>query len=228
MVKSGLDQGEPVPIRVLVVDDHDAVRSGLAALLQITGNMELVGEATNGAEALQLCAQLEPDVALMDLVMPVMDGVEAIRAIRQICPQTRIIALTSFGEERLVRGALEAGAIAFLMKDVSADELTRTIQAAYDGQPTLAPQATQILTKTTTQPPASIQELTPFEQKILMLMAQGIYDSRIARQLSLASADVSRHVNRILSKLGAASRAEAIAVFYRAMSEGHPGGLKRL
>ncbi len=134
-------------IKVLVVDDHDVVRSGLGALVYACEDMELVGEAVNGSEAVDLCAELKPDVVLMDLVMPVMDGVAATRAIRQGHPQTQVIALTSFDDAGLVQGALQAGAISYLLKTVSADELAQTIREASHGRSILSPEAARALSQ---------------------------------------------------------------------------------
>ena len=133
------------PIRVMIVDDHDMVRRGLAAFLKVQTDLELVGEANGGEEAVRLCGQLHPDVVLMDLVMPRMDGAEATRAIRERCPEIQVIALTSFKEKELVEGALQAGAIGYLLKNISSDELADAIRAAHAGRPTLAPEAAQVL-----------------------------------------------------------------------------------
>jgi len=132
-------------IRVMLVDDHAVVRSGLSTFLMTCDDMELVGEASSGEQALRLCPRVEPDVVLMDLVMPGMDGATATRKIREQCPDIQVIALTSFKEQELVQGALQAGAIGYLLKDVSADELANAIRAAYAGKPTLAPEAAQAL-----------------------------------------------------------------------------------
>ena len=133
------------PIRVMLVDDHSMVRRGLATILRVRPGLQLVGEANNGLEALRLCKQVRPDVVLMDLVMPEMDGAAATRALREMCPEIQVIALTSFKEKELVQGALEAGAIGYLLKNISADELTDAIHAAYAGRPTLAPEVAQVL-----------------------------------------------------------------------------------
>jgi DNA-binding NarL/FixJ family response regulator len=130
---------EVIPIRVLIVDDHAVVRNGLKTVLRIYDDLEVVGEASNGKEAVDLCRQVRPDVVLMDLMMPIMDGAEATKAIRQRCPQMQVIALTSFKEKELVQGALEAGAIGYLIKNVSTEELVDAIRAAHTGKPTLAP-----------------------------------------------------------------------------------------
>ena len=144
---------ESQPIRVLVVDDHAVVRGGLAAFLLAFDDLELVGEASGGEEAVRMCRRARPDVVLMDLVMPEMDGAAATRAIRAECPQVQVIALTSFREEELVQGALQAGAIGYLLKNVSADELADAIRKAHAGRATLAPEAAQALIRSATQPP---------------------------------------------------------------------------
>jgi serine phosphatase RsbU (regulator of sigma subunit)/DNA-binding NarL/FixJ family response regulator len=136
---------KPNPIRVMIVDDHDMVRRGLATILRVKADLELVGEASNGQEALHVCKRVQPDVILMDLVMPKMDGAAATRAIREHCSQIQVIALTSFTEKDLVQGALEAGAIGYLLKNVSAEELADAIRAAHAGRPTVAPEAAQVL-----------------------------------------------------------------------------------
>ena len=133
------------PIRVMLVDDHAVVRSGLGAFLYVFDDLELVAEAKDGKEALSLCETVMPDVVLMDLVMPVMDGAAATKAIRERWPQIQVVALTSFKEEDLVQGALQAGAIGYLLKNISADELATAIRSAYEGKPTLAPEAAQAL-----------------------------------------------------------------------------------
>jgi serine phosphatase RsbU (regulator of sigma subunit)/DNA-binding NarL/FixJ family response regulator len=133
------------PIRVMIVDDHSMVRRGLATILRVRPGLDLVGEASNGQEALRMCAEVRPDVVLMDLVMPEMDGAAATRALREMCPELQVIALTSFKEKELVQGALEAGAIGYLLKNISADELAEAIHAAYAGRATLAPEIAQVL-----------------------------------------------------------------------------------
>ena len=143
---------EDKPIKVMIVDDHAVVRSGLAAFLMVFDDLELVGEASGGTKAVQLCRQVEVDVVLMDLVMPEINGAEATRLIRQQCPKVQVIALTSFKEEELIQGALKAGAISYLLKNVTADELADAIRAAHAGRSTLAPEATAALIRAATHP----------------------------------------------------------------------------
>ena len=158
--------GEEKPIRVMIVDDHAVVRSGLAAFLTVFDDLQLVGEAGSGVEALQLCEQAAVDVVLMDLMMPEMDGAEATRLIRQKCPHVQVITLTSFREETLVQGALQAGAISYLLKNVTADDLAEAIRAAHAGQPTLAPEATVALIHAATRLAEPDYDLTSREREV--------------------------------------------------------------
>lgn len=199
-------------IRVLIVDDHPMVRSGLTALLSVYDDLELAGEATNGAEAVRLCDRAKPDVVLMDLVMPEMDGAAATRAIRENNPSVQVVALTSFKEDDLVQGALKAGAIGYLLKNVSADELARAIRAAAAGRPTLAPEATQALINATTHPPAPGDDLTEREREVLTLMVEGLSNHDIAAKLYVSQSTVKFHVSSILSKLCVNNRTEAVAL----------------
>ena len=203
------------PIRVLLVDDHTMVRRGLAAFLKVFDDLQLAGEAASGAAAIQLCAQVAPDVILMDMVMPGMDGAATTRAIRQQFPQVQIIALTSFKEGDLVKNALQAGAIGYLLKDVSADELAQAIRLAHAGRATLSPQAAQALVETAHQPPASSFELTERELEVLALMVEGLNNTQIAGRLTVSSSTIKSHVSNILSKLGVASRTEAVTLALR-------------
>ncbi len=203
---------ESNPIRVMLVDDHAVVRSGLGAFLLAFDDLELVGEAGSGEEAVRLCNQVQADVVLMDLVMPGMDGAAATRAIRECYPQIQVIALTSIKEKELVQGALEAGAIGYLLKNVSADELAEAIRAAHAGRPTLAPEAAQALIQTTIQPPEPGYDLTLREREVLALMVEGLSNPEIAERLVVGHSTVKFHVSNILSKLGVTSRTEAVAL----------------
>ena len=200
-------------IRVMLIDDHAVVRSGLSTFLMTCDDMELVGEASSGEQALSLCPQVKPDVVLMDLVMSGMDGATATRMIREQCPAIQVIALTSFKEQELVQGALQAGAIGYLLKDVTADELANAIRAAYTGKPTLAPEAAQVLIQATRMPAEKIGfDLTDREREVLALLVQGLSNNDIADKLVVSRSTVKFHVSSILSKLGAASRTEAVAI----------------
>jgi NarL family two-component system response regulator LiaR len=198
--------------RVMIVDDHAMVRSGLAAFLSVSDDCVLVGEADSGVQALRMCPEVQPDVVLMDLVMPGMDGVATTRAIREKFPSVRVIALTSFPEERLIQEVLEAGALSYLLKNVSADELTRAIRAARQGQSTLAPEATQALIARVMQPRAPGHDLSAREREVLALMVQGLKNPEIAERLVVGRSTVKFHVSSILGKLGVQSRTEAVAV----------------
>lgn len=206
---------DATPIRVLIVDDHAVVRSGLSAFLVAFDDLELVGEAASGAEALRKCEQEQPDVVLMDLVMPGMDGVATTQAIRDRFPQVQVIVLTSFPEEDLVQGALRAGALSYLLKNVSANDLAAAIRAAYAGRPTLAPEATQALIHAASKPPAPGHDLTEREREVLALMVEGLHNQDIAERLIVSRSTVKSHVSNILSKLGVSSRAEAIGLALR-------------
>ena len=199
-------------IRVMIVDDHAVVRSGLAGFLDAYDDLEFAGEASSGDMAILMCEQLKPDVVLMDLVMPGMDGAEATRSIRQKCPDIQVIALTSFKDEDLVQRALQAGAIGYLLKNVSAEELAQAIRAAMEGQPTLAPEAAQVLIESTTRPPELGFDLTPRELEVLELMIEGLSNPEIADRLVISQSTVKFHVSSILSKLGVSSRTEAVSV----------------
>jgi NarL family two-component system response regulator LiaR len=210
--------GEASPIRVLIADDHSMVRAGLATFIKVKPDLDLVGEARNGMDALRLCEQTQPDVVLMDLVMPKMDGVAAIRAIRERRPQVQIIALTSFKDKDMVQDALRAGAISYLLKDVSVDELAEAIRAAYAGRPTLAPEAAQALIEVARAAdggPEPGHDLTPREREVLALMVEGLNNPQIGERLVISVTTVRSHVSSIFSKLGVSNRAEAVALALR-------------
>ena len=203
---------KPNRIRVLIVDDHGVVRSGLAAFLRAFDDLELVGEAVSGKDAVQLCAQVRPNVVLMDLMMPEMDGAAAVRAIRQQYPRIQVIALTSFREGELVQAVLRAGAIGYLLKNVTADQLAAAIRAAYAGRPTLAPEVTESLIYVATHPPEPGHDLTAREREVLALMVKGLSNADIAAQLTVSRSTVKFYVSSILAKLHVASRVEAVAL----------------
>ena len=204
-----------VPIRVMVVDDHMMVRRGLGTVLKVYKDLELVGEADKGETAVQLCAQLQPDVVLMDMVMADMDGAAATRLIRKQFPAIQVIALTSFKDEILVQSALQAGAISYLLKDVSANDLVEAIRAAHAGRATLSPEATQALIQAAKQDPVPGHDLTEREREVLMLMAEGLNNTQIAGRLTVSPSTIKSHVSSILAKLGVTSRTEAVALALR-------------
>jgi NarL family two-component system response regulator LiaR len=202
------------PIRVMLVDDHAVVRSGLGAFLFAYEDLDLVADASDGAEAVRLCERMRPDVILMDLIMPRMDGVSATRTIHEHYPHIQVLILTSFDEKHLVQDALKAGAIGYLLKNVTANELANAIRAAYRGRPTLAPEATQALIDATLHPGAAAlgDDLTERERDVLALMVKGIDNAEIAETLFISRSTAKFHVSNILSKLHASSRTEAVAV----------------
>lgn len=202
-------------IRVMIVDDHSVVRSGLAAFINAFDDLELVGQAGGGAEAIELCGQACPEVVLMDLVMPQVDGPAATKAIRERYPDVQVIALTSFREDSLVQAVLQAGAIGYLLKNVTADELAAAIRSAKAGRPTLAPEATQALIHAATKPPEVGHDLTDRERQVLALMVEGFDNPEIAKRLYVSRSTAKFHVSSILSKLGVESRTEAVALAIR-------------
>jgi two-component system, NarL family, response regulator LiaR len=202
---------EQEAIRVLIVDDHAVVRSGLAAFLLAFDDMELVGAAASGREAIRLCLQDQPHVVLMDLMMPDMDGAATTHSIRRQCPQTQVIALTSFRDEELVQAALRAGAIGYLLKNVAADELAAAIRAARAGRPTLAPEVAEALIHAM-HTPIPGHDLTPRERDVLTLMISGLNNTQIAERLIVSRSTIKFYVSSILAKLGVASRVQAVAI----------------
>jgi NarL family two-component system response regulator LiaR len=196
------------PIRVLITDDHGVVRQGLRMFLSLDPDIEVVGEAANGQEAVAMARELKPDVVLMDLLMPVMDGIEATRVIRSELSEVEVLALTSVLEDVSVTGAVRAGAIGYLLKDTDAEELRQAIQAAAEGRVHLAPEAAARLMREV-RAPESPEELTERETEILKLLARGKANKQIATSLYVSEKTVKAHVSSILMKLGVRSRTQA-------------------
>lgn len=197
-------------IRLLLVDDHTVVRSGLTKFLRVNKDFHLVGEASDGAEAIQLASLHKPDVVLMDLMMPGVDGVTATRTIHDKQPDVKIIALTSFADQNLVQGAIRAGAVGYLQKNVTAQELGNAIRAAHEGRMTLSPEAVQVLTDSPSQPQIPSQQLTERERDVLACLADGLNNNEIAGKLVVSLGTVKFHVSNIFQKLGVDSRVEAV------------------
>jgi two-component system, NarL family, response regulator LiaR len=206
-------QGENMTnkIRIMLVDDHAVVRSGLGAFLSVNPDLELVGEAENGEQAVVRANLLKPDVILMDLMMPVMDGVAATQAIKKQNPQIQIVALTSFQEDELVQNALKAGAVGYLMKNVTARELAAAIKAARDGKMTLSPEAAQALVRANQQAEET-ELLTDRELEVLKLMVDGLNNAEIAERLVISLSTVKYHISNILMKLGVDNRVSAVSL----------------
>ena len=202
-------------IRILLADDHMMVRSGLATVLGVYDDMKLVGEAGDGEEAIRLCESLRPDVVLMDLLMPNVDGVAATRTIKERWPEIQVIALTSFKDKAYVEGALKAGASGYLLKNVSAEELVGAIRRAVAGQPSLSPEAARVLIQKVNQPQTPAEELTDREKEILSLMVKGLNNTQIAAKLFVSQSTIKFHVSNILAKIGVTGRTEAVAVAVR-------------
>lgn len=197
------------PIRVMIVDDHAVVRSGLAAFFAAYPDLDLIAEAENGEEALVRCQLMKPDVILMDLSMPVLDGVAATRQIKEKYPNVKVIALTSFQENDLILGALQAGAIGYLMKNITARELAAAIRSAHEGKMTLSPEVTQILVDNKLQS-QEFEALTHREQDVLELMVKGLNNQEIASHLVISLSTVKYHISNILAKLGVDNRVAAV------------------
>lgn len=199
-------------IRVLIVDDHDMLREGLASFLRACPDLERVGEAANGSDAIRLCRDLQPDVVLMDLIMPEMDGVAAIQAIHQQWPVIHIIALSSFGEDKLVKSALRAGATSYLLKNIPAARLAEAIRATCVGLPILSPEITLSYSEKVETPVVPTgNDLTARELEVLNFMAAGMANAMIAARMNISIYTVKNHVSSILVKMGASSRLEAVS-----------------
>ena len=195
-------------VRILVVDDHSVVRQGLKMFLGLDPELEVIGEAVDGADGVKKAKELKPDVVLMDLLMPVMDGITAIGILRRELPETEIIALTSVLEDSAVIGAVRAGAIGYLLKDTESDELRRAIKAAAAGQVQLSPKAAARLMREV-RAPDSPETLTERETEVLRLLAKGRSNKEIAHDLTIGEKTVKTHVSNVLSKLGVPSRTQA-------------------
>ena len=208
-------QLDAAPIRVLIADDHPMMRRGLAAFLDVQRGMQCVGEAASGEEAIQMCASLQPQVAIMDLAMPGMGGVAAIAALHARWPQIHVIALTSFADPHLVQEAVSAGAIGYLLKNVSASLLAEAVQAAAEGQPVMGPEAVQALVQMAAGPRPLGSDLTPRERDVLGYLTKGLTNLEIAQRMSISEATVRFHVGNVLSKLEVGNRTEAVQVAFK-------------
>ncbi len=197
-------------IRVMIVDDHYMVREGLKVFLSTLGDITVVGEAENGAQAVQRCSEARPDVVLMDLLMPVMDGATATARIREACPTAQVIALTSFVEQELVQEALDAGAISYLLKDARPEKLAEAIREAVKGRGTIDSGAMQAIMEKRRDNVGA--DLTPREREVLALLAAGLSNSDIAERLTLSVGTVRLHVSNVLTKLGAPNRTSAAVI----------------
>lgn len=202
-------------IRVFLVDDHRMLRAGVRVFLEAYDDLLLVGEAESGEAAIWQCLSLQPDVVLMDLVLPGMDGAAATEAILQESPDIHVVALTSFHDAVMVERALKAGAISYILKDIDADELAHAIREAHAGRSVLSPQAAQALIQAATRAPAPRFNLTPRETQVLQLMVDGLKNRAIAEQLLISESTVKYHVSSILNRLGVSRRTEAIGLALR-------------
>ena len=200
------------PIKVMIVDDHPVVRDGLKNMLLAFDDLELIGEAENGHAALDCCHQNIPDVILMDILMPGMDGIQATRAILDQYPQVKIIILTSYPKDDLVQESLESGAIGYILKNSSIDTMASAIRSAYSGQPTLAPEATKALIRIRTGPQKPGSDLSKREKEVLALIVEGLSNEEIAERLVISPSTARQHVSACILKLGAANRAQAAAL----------------
>jgi NarL family two-component system response regulator LiaR len=196
----------------MITDDHMMVRKGLATVLSTMSDFDVVGEAQDGEQAVLMFDHLLPDVVLMDLKMPRMDGVTAIRTIREHYPDAKIVALTSFDDDELVQQALQAGAMGYLLKNVTTDDLAKAIRAAYAGKRILAPEAADALLRSLRKDPPPGNDLTDREREVLKLMVDGLNNTEIAGRLFLSPSTIKFHVSSILSKLGVTNRVEAVAL----------------
>jgi two-component system, NarL family, response regulator LiaR len=212
-----MDDGATTParIRVMVVDDHELVRTGIRRSLELFDDLELVAEAAGGQAAVDCCADTRPDVVLMDLVMPGLDGPAATAEVLRRVPGAKVLALTSFSDPDLIERTLRAGASGYVLKNVSAHELASAIRQTHAGIPTLAPEVAEVLMRALTGPPRAGATLTEREREVLSLLAEGLTNAEIAHRLVITRSTAKTHVSSILSKLGASGRAEVVAIAVR-------------
>lgn len=203
------------PIRMIIVDDHEIVRCGIKFLLLAFDDIKLVGEARNGDEGVNLCKELQPDVVVMDLMMAGMNGVEATRAIRKKYPEVQVLILTSFLETKFIQQAMQAGAIGYLLKGTSIDELVDAIRAAAIGQSTLAGEVIQALLQPSQASSQLVHELSKRQEEVLTLLALGLSNQAIAQQMKLSPSTIRHHVSQVLNKLGVTNRTEAATTAVR-------------
>lgn len=203
---------DTIPIKVMIVDDHPVVRDGLRNMFLVFDDLKLISEAEDGYQALERCRHETPDVIMMDIVMPRMDGIAATRAILGQFPQVMIIILTSYPDDNLIQKSLEAGAIGYVLKNAPIDDLANAIRSAHAGRPTLAPEATLALIRAKTSPTKPGNDLSRRELEVLALIVQGLSNEEIARQLVISHATARHHVSACIQKLGAANRAQAASL----------------
>ena len=200
---------EKIKIKVMVVDDHPLVRHGMKTVFEAYDDIDLVAEAENGKEALEMCEKYKPDIVIMDMVMPILDGAEATSLLVKRFPDIKVIALTSFNDKDLIKKSLKAGAVNFLLKNISGAKLVKTIKDVYKGKYVLSPHATKILLTELREKTDDDVKLTKREKEILTLIVEGLSNKEIARRLFLSNSTIQFHVSNLLSKLGVSKRTEA-------------------
>jgi len=199
-------------IKVLIVDDHPMVRQGIKTLLDVYDDIEVIGEAENGREALEICEKYKPDIVLMDLIMPEVNGIEATKEIVKNWSYIKVVTLTSFLDKKLIEDSLKAGAIGYVLKNISGDKLVATIRDADKGKSTLSSEASDFLISNIKKPPVADYQLTSQEKNILACLVDGLSNKKIAQKLVLSLSTVKFHVSNILNKLGVSSRTEAVSL----------------